>query len=346
MTLPVASRAVTVASNGTPAMEPAGTLMEKWSSTRVTVMVSVSESLGAPPGPELPRSFVTTVSIAVPAKAGGGVKMRPVAAARVVLTAASGANSVTRPDPFPVTLAAVTAPVTDVFTVSFPVVTFRTTDTGFAPASTSAMLIPERDSGVSAGVELVGGSVLTGASLRALTAIDAVSVSVSGPPVPLWPRSSVVMVSVTGPLAFSAGVNRSPLVLASVALMADRLAVTTSVPVPLLVTCPAATPPPTVVLSKSVPEVTASVTFTLPPPASGSATDRPLRVKAISSAVANVAGSVFTGGWFGVTLGWIVVGSLAMSLAVFSSPPPDTAAVLTTLAGASKSTSAISDRAG
>ena len=47
-------------------------------------------------------------------------------------------------------------------------------------------------------------NVKAGASFTAMTVMATVSVSVSGPGLPVWPRSSVTMVRVSAPLA-SAG---------------------------------------------------------------------------------------------------------------------------------------------
>ena len=74
------------------------------------------------------------------------------------------------------------------------------------PASASAIDKPVRPSVPSSPIVKVPGSVLTGASLTALTVIVLVSLSVSVPPLPLLPPSLVVMVSWTVPLKSATGV--------------------------------------------------------------------------------------------------------------------------------------------
>ena len=66
-------------------------------------------------------------------------------------------------------------------------------------ASVSAMLRPVMVSGVSSAVVCAVGTVLTGASLTALTVMATVSVSVSAAP-PVLPPSLVVMLKVSAPL--------------------------------------------------------------------------------------------------------------------------------------------------
>ena len=106
-----------------------------------------------------------------------------------------------------------------------------------------------------------------------------VSMSVSAPPVPVLPPSSVVMVKVTAPLASGAGVNTGAEAPRNVLMLAN-VPVSVSVPVlePLTIT-----PPP--LTAVSLPEPTSSVTVIEPAAASTSDTDRPVRVTAVSSLV-------------------------------------------------------------
>src|SRR5262245_30913166 len=79
----------------------------------------------------------------------------------------------------------------------------------------------------------------------------------------------------------------------------------------------------------SLPDVTVNVICSAQFPASGSLIEMPASATVVSSLVLNAAGSVLTGGTFGVLSGRTVVGSSSLLLAVLVSPPPATVAVLT-----------------
>ena len=95
---------------------------------------------------------------------------------------------------------------TKLLSVSFPCVAVRVICINPPATSTSAMLMAlplllERTSVVSSLVACgPTGRVMTGASFTAFTVIATESVSVSEPPMPVLPRSSVVTVSSAPPL--------------------------------------------------------------------------------------------------------------------------------------------------
>lgn len=75
------------------------------------------------------------------------------------------------------------------------------------PASRSAIATPAIAFGVSSTTAWVAaGTVLTGASLTPTTVIDTVSVSLFAPPLPVLPRSLVVIVNTAVPAKFAVGV--------------------------------------------------------------------------------------------------------------------------------------------
>ena len=89
--------------------------------------------------------------------------------------------------------------------VSVPLLEVSVTLTAPETASTSPMLIAlplpaENTSVVSSLVLCAMGTVLTGASLTALTVMLTVSLSVFAPPSPVFPRSLVVICTVAAPL--------------------------------------------------------------------------------------------------------------------------------------------------
>ena len=99
------------------------------------------------------------------------------------------------------------------------------------------------------------GTVLTGASLTALTVMATESLSVRAPPEPVLPRSLVATVMLAAPLKLPVGANTRPL---RAVLMLARLPVTVTVPVPLPLTVRPAVP-----ARVSTPLVAVSVTWTL-----------------------------------------------------------------------------------
>src|SRR5882724_5567837 len=241
-----------------------GTVLTGASLTAFTVMATVSTSVWAPPEPVLPRSLVVTVRLALPLKLPLGANTRPL---RAVLMLARLPVTVTVPVPLPL------------------------------PASTSAMemALPAAAENVSVPSSFMAwatGTVLTGASLTALTVMATVSTSVWAPPEPVLPRSLVVTVRLALPLKLPVGANTRPL---RAVLMLARLPVTVTVPVPLPLTVRPAVP-----ASVSTPLVAASVTWTFELPASTSAMAMALppaleNVSVPSSFMAWAAGTVFTG---------------------------------------------------
>src|SRR5882724_6416745 len=267
----------------------AGTVFTGASFTAFTVMATVSRSLWAPPEPVLPWSLVVTVRLAEPLKLPVGWNTRPLMS---VLMLARLPVTVTVPVPLPLTV----RPVVPA-RVSTPLVTASVTWTLPAPASTSAIemalpLATEKVSAPSSFMAWAAGTVLTGASLTALTVMATVSTSLSGPPEPVLPWSLVVTVRLAEPLKFPVGWNTRPLM---AVLMLARLLVTVTVPVPLPLTVR-----PVVPARVSTPLVTARVTWTLLAPASTSAIEMALplateKVSAPSSFMAWAPGTVFTG---------------------------------------------------
>ena len=114
--------------------------------------------------------------------------------------AATVAVSTTVPVLLPLIWAALTPPVTVPSTARVAPGVASVSRTLAPSASTSDTASPDRVRFVSSVVVTVAGTVLIGASLIGLMVIGTMSVSVSGPPVPLLPRSSVVMVSTSAPL--------------------------------------------------------------------------------------------------------------------------------------------------
>ncbi|CAA9527959.1 MAG: hypothetical protein AVDCRST_MAG85-3412 [uncultured Solirubrobacteraceae bacterium] len=165
--------------------------------------------------------------------------------------------------------------------VSLPCEAVRSTLTSSPPASASATLALSV-LGVSSSVVIDAGMVIDGASFSPVIVKAIVSVSVRGPPDPLWARSSVRTVTVSTPLKSASGVYRSP---SSFALTCATVPVkSTESPVtPFSVICPCSA---------------LTVTLTSSVPASTSATDgapAPDSVLAVSSVVDCAPGTVFTG---------------------------------------------------
>src|SRR5882724_6423846 len=269
-----------------------GTVFTGASFTALTVMATVSTSVLAPPEPVLPRSLVVTVRLALPLKLPLGANTRPFNA---VLMLARLPVTVTVPVPLPLTVRpAVPA------SVSTPLVAASVTWTLLLPASTSAMemALPAavlKVSVPSSFMAWAAGTVFTGASFTALTAMATVSTSVLAPPEPVLPRSLVVTVRLALPLKLPVGANTRPF---NAVLTLARLPVTVTVPVPLPLTVRPAVP-----ASVSTPLVAASVTWTLLLPASTSAMEMALpaavlKVRAPSSFMACATGTVFTGASF------------------------------------------------
>ena len=132
----------------------------------------------------------------------------------------------------------------------------------------------------------------TGASFTAVTLTLIVSVSVCGPPEPVNPRSSDVIVIVAEPLKFALGVKVVPSRAALMSVMAPTIC-TLEVPLPMTVT-------PAVEPVARVPLVEESVTWMALPPASTSDTEMALpleveKTRFVSSATVCVPGTLFTG---------------------------------------------------
>src|SRR5882672_10581155 len=270
----------------------AGTVFTGASFTALTVMATVSTSVWAPPEPVLPKSLVVTVRLALPLKLPVGANTRPFNA---VLMLARLPVTVTVPVPLPLTVSP------DVpASVSTPLVAASVTWTFELPASTSAMemALPAAAENVSVPSSFMlwaTGTVLTGASLTALTVMATVSTSVLAPPEPVLPKSLVVTVRLALPLKLPVGANTRPF---NAVLMLARLPVTVTVPVPLPETVS-----PDVPASVSTPLVAASVTWTFELPASTSAIEMALpaavlKVSVPSSFMACATGTVFTGASF------------------------------------------------
>ena len=115
-------------------------------------------------------------------------------ALRVALICAAVPVRVTLAVPLP---AMVAVPPT---TAKVPCPTLRVTVMLAVPASTSAMLKPVMTFAVSSLVLCEAGTVLTGASLTAVTVMATVSLSVNAPPLPVLPPSLVSRVRVSEPL--------------------------------------------------------------------------------------------------------------------------------------------------
>ena len=156
----------------------------------------------------------------------------------------------------------------------------------------------EKTSEASSFMLCADGTVLSGASLTALTVMPTVSVSVNAPPEPVLPWSSVVSVRVTAPLKSAFGSNDMP---SSAALMLA------AVPVNVIVL--SALPSPTVKLRPSVcarvkvPSLTPSVTCRSAPPTSRSLTEirLPFRMEKTSepsSSTFCATGTVLSGASF------------------------------------------------
>ena len=162
--------------------------------------------------------------------------------------------------------------------------------------ATVALGLPVTSS-VAAGRTAVPAPLRTGASLTGVMVMATVFVSVSGPPAPVLPRSSTVMVSdwvVDTVFVFNVGVKLS---VASAALMAALVPwntiVPSAVPSPVLKTSPVIVPSVSVPLA---PGPRSSVTRSTAPKSSGSASDRPgTRLLAESLLTVTAVGAVSTG---------------------------------------------------
>ena len=167
-----------------------------------TLIVNVSVSVCAPPDPVLPRSEVAMVT-RIAAVVFGAVYVMPFNA---VLTTATVPVTCTLFVPEPVTVAAEAAGTK----LPLPAGTLIVTCTLPAPASTSATLgalAAESASVPDAATCCVAGTVLTGASLTAVTVIvNDCAPDVSTPPFAVPPLSWATSVIVATPLAFAAGV--------------------------------------------------------------------------------------------------------------------------------------------
>ncbi len=122
-------------------------------------------------------------------------------------------------------------------------------------------------------------SATIGASSCAVIEMVNKSMASIAPPDPVLPPSLVVMVNVTSAVALSAGLNVGGVALRN-ALMSVRFPDSVSAAVPL---SPTVTPVPPV--ADSVPSLTESVTLIAAVPASTSETDRPFRLRSVSSIV-------------------------------------------------------------
>ena len=133
---------------------------------------------------------------------------------------------------------------------------------------------------------------MSGGSLTGVTVMVATSTSDNGPPKPVLPLSSTVIVNGTVPLKSAPGMKRGAVSLRNV-LSCERVPDNVSADVPLPDTV---TPLPFDPVS--TPDVTDNVTVIVPLPASMSATESPDNVTRVSSAVVHPDGSVFTGASF------------------------------------------------
>ena len=169
------------------------------------------------------------------------------------------------------------------------------------PANKLATVAPPGDGMSSSTATSAAPPEATGASFTAVTVMPTLSLSLRAPPVPLLPRSLVVIASDAAPLKSAVGANTSPFSAVLIAL---------AVPVKVIVALPLAPPVivrPTVPASVSVPLVTVSVTCNGLPPASASATLMALPFAVLNASVASsftvcAAGTPFTGGWFATSV--------------------------------------------
>ena len=115
--------------------------------------------------------------------------------------AVSGARMTTEAVPLPDTAAAPRPPGMPVLICTVPLLTESVTRSEATSASTSATRSPVTARSTFSLVASAPGTVSTGASLMALTVIGTLSMSLSAPPSPLRPRSLVVTVRVSVPLA-------------------------------------------------------------------------------------------------------------------------------------------------
>ena len=243
----------------------------------------MSLSLWAPPLPVLPWSLVATVSVTAEVALAAVVKVTFEAATKALrLVALPVRTRVPVPDPTTVTPPPAVA-------ASAPLPTDRVTCRFAEPASTSATEMPVSAVATSSVTAIEAGTVLTGASLIAVTLSVTLSVSVRVPPLPVLPWSLVLTVSVTAPSALAAVVKLTPDA-AMNALRFAALPVSVSVPDP---EPPTVTPLPLVAASEPLP--TDSVICRLAEPASTSATEMPVSAVATSSDTVIEAGTVCTG---------------------------------------------------
>src|ERR1041385_7199141 len=163
-------------------------------------MVAVSISVSAPPEPVLPPSSIDAVSVTSPSKSRGGAKLSCDGLARYALISAIVPDSVSELVPPPVTLTLPPATA-----LSVPASTLNATVTMLPPASTSETEIPSNETDVSSSVDQLGGSAMSGGSLTGVTVILTTSTSDNGPPEPVLPSSSTVIVNGTVPKKSAAG---------------------------------------------------------------------------------------------------------------------------------------------
>ena len=120
-------------------------------------------------------------------------------AASVAFNCASVPVSVSSALPLPTTSAAASPPDTVVDSCSVPYSTCSRSVSGEPAASGSSSVTPVIDSAPSSSTCSAAGACSTGASFTGAMRNVTVSLSMRSPPLPLWPRSLVVSVSVSSP---------------------------------------------------------------------------------------------------------------------------------------------------
>ena len=203
MEMPLMSSAVSSSTTRAP-----GTVLIGPSLTGVTSTGKLVPVVSEPPAPLAPWSSRDSWIMTMPLKSAAGRNSSPVGSARVAFRAAAGAVRVSvavlLPPICPALTPLMTAP--EATRVPGPMTVAVRTRSSAAPASTSLTLIPLSVRSVSSRVPRPPGAISRGASFTAVTVTAMVSVSVMAPPGPELPRSSVVMVIVSGPFTSVLGV--------------------------------------------------------------------------------------------------------------------------------------------
>jgi hypothetical protein len=171
-----------------------GTVFTGGSLSALMLTVTVAESVSAPPEPLLPRSLTAMSTAAPPAlKFDVGWNTIPCSAA---LMFASVPVKVIVPSSFPSPCVKLRPVVW--LSVILPWLPSSVTRRSPVATSMSAMLIAlpllvEKTRSTSSTTVCTAGAVMTGASFTALTVMLTVSVSLSAPPMPVFPRSLVMI---------------------------------------------------------------------------------------------------------------------------------------------------------